>query len=455
MIVYGLIFAYFAITLGIGILSKKRNSNGADYLLASRSLTLPAFIFTLVATWYGGILGVGEFTFKYGISNWVVFGVPYYIFAILFALFLAKIIRQNKQTTIPDQFYKHFGKTAGMISAILIFALVVPGAYAVALGKMIQWLTGISYLPSVIFGVVFSTIYLFRSGFRSVVRTDFFQFVLMFLGFAILFIASFVKFGGLPTLAENLPKSHLSWSGGNSILFIIVWFFIALWTFVDPGFHQRVAAAKDEKIAKKGILISIGFWLIFDFLTTMCGLYAKAFLPIHSTFDVMFVFPELAHNVLPSVFLGLFLVGIFATIMSTLDSFSFIGATTIGRDILGKLKFKLSEKSAIKIGLIFTGIFSIVLAHLIPSVIDIWYTIGTLIIPALLLPLLSTYFTKIQLSTKWTIFTMIISFFTSAVWYTIGQLNSQNGWADYPLGIEPMIPGLIVSAFPFLLKIRK
>ena len=36
------------------------SGGGMDYLLAGRRLTLPAFVATLVTTWYGGILGVGE-----------------------------------------------------------------------------------------------------------------------------------------------------------------------------------------------------------------------------------------------------------------------------------------------------------------------------------------------------------------------------------------------------------
>src|SRR5512141_1644625 len=60
-------------------------SNTIDYLLAGRSLTTPVFVMTLVSTWYGGILGVGEFSYLYGVSNWVVQGVPYYFFALIFA----------------------------------------------------------------------------------------------------------------------------------------------------------------------------------------------------------------------------------------------------------------------------------------------------------------------------------------------------------------------------------
>ena len=49
---------------------------GVDYLLAGRRLTLPAFVATLVTTWYGGILGIGEYAWRFGISTWLVFGVP-------------------------------------------------------------------------------------------------------------------------------------------------------------------------------------------------------------------------------------------------------------------------------------------------------------------------------------------------------------------------------------------
>ena len=44
-----------------------RGSSAVDYLVAGRRVTLPAFVATLVATWYGGILGVGEYSYRYGV----------------------------------------------------------------------------------------------------------------------------------------------------------------------------------------------------------------------------------------------------------------------------------------------------------------------------------------------------------------------------------------------------
>ena len=91
-----LIVAYFAAVVFIGFrAARKRKSGADDFLLAGSTLTLPIFVATLVSTWYGGILGVGEYSYRFGISNWVVFGVPYYIFALIFALFLSKKNSRN------------------------------------------------------------------------------------------------------------------------------------------------------------------------------------------------------------------------------------------------------------------------------------------------------------------------------------------------------------------------
>ena len=57
------------------------HGGAVEYLVAGRRLTLPAFVATLVSTWYGGILGVGEYAWRHGLSNWLVFGVPYYLYA--------------------------------------------------------------------------------------------------------------------------------------------------------------------------------------------------------------------------------------------------------------------------------------------------------------------------------------------------------------------------------------
>ena len=77
-LIQGFIIGYFIIIYGIGFF-KKSNSDKNSFIFAGRKLTLPAFVATLVSTWYGGILEVGRFSYENGIVTWLIFGVFYYL----------------------------------------------------------------------------------------------------------------------------------------------------------------------------------------------------------------------------------------------------------------------------------------------------------------------------------------------------------------------------------------
>ena len=91
---YLIIIAYFVSVLVIGFKTKTESNSIKDYLVAGRSLTLPAFVASLVSTFYGGVLGIGEFTYRFGLAGWFLYAFPYYIFVILFALYLSDRVRK-------------------------------------------------------------------------------------------------------------------------------------------------------------------------------------------------------------------------------------------------------------------------------------------------------------------------------------------------------------------------
>ncbi|MEJ2633944.1 MAG: sodium:solute symporter family protein [Calditrichia bacterium] len=438
------IVIYLIFLLYIGFRHKTQTGSEDDFILGGRQLTLPAFIATLVTTWYGGILGVGEFTYRYGLSNWFVFGFPYYIFAILFAIFLASKVRKAQLLSIPDQLFKHYGKRSGFIGTVFTFFMTLPAAYVLMVGLMMQLITGWSLWICIIIGTLFSMIYVLSGGFHSVVRTDKLQFALMFGGFILLFIELVEKYGGLPFLRAHLPPLHLTLSGGNSAQYIIVWFFIAIWTLVDPGFHQRCYAARTPNTARRGILISVFFWMLFDFLTTSTGLYARALL---SNIDAPLSYPLLSNRILPPVLSGLFLTGLLATIMSTLDSMFLLSAITIGHDFFARLrkeaKFKVRFTQA---GLLVSAFVSIIMALLFPSVIQLWYIIGTLFIPPMLVPVLGSYYSIFRLPKKLALLNLILPFGIS-LFFLLESLSISPSISNlnYWLGVQPMYPGLTVS----------
>lgn len=444
-----IVLIYLAAILYLGF-RRPRRSSTADYLLGGRRLTVIPFVATLVATWYGGILGVGEFTYLNGVVNLVVFGLPYYLFASLYALFLAGRIRRGEALTIPERFRHHFGPRSARFSALLVFLLTTPAPYLLMLGVLARLLTGMPLWLGVLLGTIFSTAYLWRGGFQSVVRTDLLQFILMFAGFGALLLLLHWQLP-LPELWERLPAGYRSLRGPHNLSgqVILVWFFIASWTFVDPGFYQRCAAARDGATARRGILISIAIWFVFDLLTTAAGLYAVVHLPdlAQSTAGAVAAFPLLGAAVLPTGLRGLFFVALLAVIMSTVDSFTFIGATTLGRDLhrSGPLTAQV-ERRRIQWGIVASGMLGFLLALAVPSVVNLWYLLGTILVPGLLVPILLTFGRSRPLSDNAALSIGLAGVLVAALWqvgYQAGLLTSPEG--GYPLGLPPMLPGLIVT----------
>jgi solute:Na+ symporter, SSS family len=438
------VILFFASVLAMAFYFGRRSGSGADdYLLSGRKVGLFLFILTNVSTWYGGILGVGEFTYRYGIASWFTQGFPYYVFAFVFALLFAKKIREASLFTIPDKLSEVYGRKAGLFAAILVFILVSPAPYLLMTADLIKLMFGTNIIISLVLGIILSVSYLINGGFKSNIYADAIQFFVMFIGFIVVLIIAVTKFGGMHFLQTNLPATHLQLTGGASPTYILVWFFIALWTFADPGFHQRCYAAKSGSVAVKGILISIFFWALFDFLTTSTGLYARAVLP--GITQPVISFPLLAEKILGPGLKGLFYAALFATIMSTLNSFLFLSATTIGRDFIFSMKGFENEKK-LKIytvyGLIITSILSIGIALIIPSVIKIWYTIGSFCIPGMILPVVSAYYPKFRIAKKYLLTEMIAAVTLSIIWYFLRMSFFSTGAISE---IEPMLVGLFAA----------
>ncbi len=443
---YIIILLYLLALLVFGFYRSKTAVNDPEeYVLAGRRLSLPAFVATLVTTWYGGILGVGEFSYNHGLSNWLVFGVPYYLYALLFAFFLAGRARRSNLFTIPEQLENSYGRACGMAGALFVFLLSSPAPYVLMLGVLGQILWDWPLWLGVIAGAFFSTVYAWRGGFAAVVRTEILQFVLMYAGFAVLLYFAVSHHGGVSFLREHLPATHLTWHGGNRLQYILVWYFIAMSTLVDPTFYQRCFAAKDESVARRGILISVACWFVFDLMTTACGLYARALLP--NLQEGAAAYPQLALQLLPEIGRGLFYVALLATIMSTVDGFSFQSAVTLGKDFLSKI-FPMGGARGItfhtRAGLLLTFALAVVIAVRAQSVVTIWYQLGALTTPALLLPLASSFSQRWRMSPLAAFFSMVLSASITAGWL----LNAEEG--EYWWGLEPIYSGLAVSCLCFV-----
>ncbi|MDR0953437.1 MAG: sodium:solute symporter family protein [Elusimicrobiota bacterium] len=440
-----------ALTVAVVLLGNYRRAKGAnkflDYMLMGRKLSLPLFVATLAASWYGGIFGVNEITFNFGIYNFITQGLFWYIAYIIFALFIVDKIKKYQSITMPELAKQMFGKKASYTAAVFTFFGILPISYVLSLGIFLHLVFGIGIIKGMVVGTAFVCLYTAWGGLRSVVFSDAVQFAVMCIAVFLVLLFSAQAFGGLGFLKANLPASHFSLTGGNSWLTTFVWGAIALATLVDPAFYQRCFAAKDAKTAKIGIFICTFVWFCFDICTTAGALYARAIMPSAAPAHAYFLY---ALQLLPDGLRGFFVAGILAVILSTLNSFLFIASNTLGYDLL-KDKFKnkilanqifffLVAAIAILLAIFFDGNFR-----------KIWFIMGSYMSACLLIPMLLGHIWPRRITDNVFTISCVVSAVALTIWNIIPKSGLLGEIEGFYIGV---LFNIIILGFA-ILKTRK
>ena len=294
-------------------------------------MTLPMFVATLTSNWYGGIFGVTQISFEHGIYGFFSQGLVWYIAYLIFAFFILRKIWGKESISIPELIQLQYGKKSQKVAIAIMLLKVLPVTYAMCIGVFIQEIFNISLNTAIISSCTFVALYsCIGGGLRGLIARDLVQFISMYIAVISVIITSYITFGGFDYLRNNLPNTYFQITGNHNYILIITWLLIALiTTLIHPVFYQRCISAKSYAIAKKGVLISMLFWFVFDCCTVLGGMYAKATLPNANSIHAYLSY---GMQILPNGFKGLFLAGIASTILSTLDAFLFISASLIAYD---------------------------------------------------------------------------------------------------------------------------
>ncbi len=421
------------------VTQKNGISNIIDHLVMGRQLTLPLFVGTLVATWYGGIFGVTQIAFEKGIFNLITQGGFWYLSYLIFAFFLVDKVKKYEALTLPDLIGKMFGPKSSKLASLFNFFNVLPIAYTIGIGIFIQSLSGWSLNISMVAGLIIVLSYSLKGGLRSVVLSDMIQFYTMCSGVFIVLAISIFKFGGLSFLQENLPSHYFSATSDVGLLPTLVWGFIALSTLVDPNFYQRCFAAKNPQVAKKGIILSTLIWFCFDICTTFGAMYARAVIPEANSSQGYLIY---ALQLLPHGLKGFFLAAILATILSTLDSYLFLAGATLSYD----LNHKATQKRPYlhSLGILAVALLSILMANAFSGNIKmVWKTLGSYSAGCFLFPVLYGHFSKRTIADH----AFVGACLTGVVTMTIWTFTTRHGlWAE----IDSLYLG-VFSTFTFLI----
>lgn len=433
-------WAVFLILLSITCLMvvygarRKRQGNFLDYMLMGRRLTMPMFVATLAATWYGGIFGVTKIAFEKGVYSFLTQGIFWYCTYIILAFLIVPKIRNFEAVTLPQLVGQMFGNRSAQLSALLNIINVLPIVYTISLGIFLKTISGIDTTSGTVIALALVVVYTAFSGFRAIVYSDLVQFIIMYLAVALVFFFSLTNYGGYDFLVKNLPTEHLTPLGEEGVLTALVWGIIALSTLVDPNFYQRIFAARSAKVARWGIVVTTCIWITFDIFVVAGSLYARAVLPESAPHNAYLVY---ALDLLPTGIKGILLAGICATILSTLDSYLFIAANSLAFDLGG-----YRHRRAQIISLVTCAVITLLLARLFDDNIpQVWKLLGTYSATGLLLPILYGYFSR---STKIKDRQFVTIAVTSLLATTIWKFSPANHHLD-ELYIGLMVSGLCIA----------
>ena len=395
--------AYVLGMLGVGYYVYRRAQSFEEYLLAGRMMTTPILICTLASTYYGLdiLFGTSELAFNDGIVAFFAYSELSLGIYLLAAFALSTRLRRAKFTSLPEILDRNYGRTAGVLGAVASIVYSVPSTSLFALGRITHVVFGIeAWLGAFLLGSV-ALAYTLLGGLWAVAITDTIQFVLMCLTLAIAIPMLMTEVGGFEAVAASAPDGYFAPLGGMPIWLMIAYTAAGLSILVDPGFYQRVFAAKSARQARNAMLISIFIWIFYDWLVTAGGMLAFAAvangtLPadLHSN-DALLAAVALA---LPVGLTGVFLAGVLATAMSTIDSYTLVAGANIAYDLYRPLRRPdATDRELVrttKIGIVVSWALGYAIAFMFTKIMALLVFMTTLLTSMVLVPILASLYWK-------------------------------------------------------------
>lgn len=395
------IVAYLAFMLAIGWYVAKRMKNFDDFFVAGRTMTTPILVCTLVSTYYGidVLFGTSELGYNEGIVAWFGYSRPTYLFFIIAAFLLAGRLRRRGHRSLPDVVSGFYGPRAGVLAAVASFVYSLPSLGLFGMGKVGQVIFGIDpWIGGLLFGGV-ALVYTLWGGLMADALTDTVQFVLMCvtLGFALPIVMG--RVGGFAALEQSLPATYFTPLGGMPGWLVVVYAATGLTVLVEPAFYQRIFAARSQRDVRNALLIGVVLWSAYDWCVTAGGMLARqavgaGMLPADTHPNEALL--RVVVWALPAGLTGLFLAGVLAAEMSTIDSYCLVAGGNVVYDIYRPLAHPRATSDELsrltKWGILLSWGLGFVLAFMFGRLLALWVFMSTILTSTVFVPIMAGLF---------------------------------------------------------------
>ena len=372
-------YTVLAISLGImafiGWYASRKTKNIGDFFVLSGK----AGVIVSGIAYFSTQFSMGTFLGTPG----TIFGVGYAGMAIsvpgaVFCMILPALLIGRKLVTLGHEYgfltmadyltdRYHSRSMSGVLGVMMLFFLIpMMGAQIIGAGVIVHVFTGLPEWVGVVGMGVIVILYCMSGGMKGAMMTDVIQGSLMIGTAVVTFIVSVVMGGGFDNInstLQNMNESYLTFPGANGYM---PWAYyvsnIVLWSFFtmgQPHLFTKFFTMKDHKTMFKAILLGTGGMFVSATLIEWAGVNGIASIQNIEKADQ--IVPMILQRGLNPFLASLFIAGIVAAGMSTIDGILVTTTGAVTRDIYQKIvNKKATDESIMKLSKVVTVLIGLV-----------------------------------------------------------------------------------------------
>jgi Na+/proline symporter len=359
----GVILAYIVVQLVVAWFVSRHIRGEDDYLVAGRSLGYGLCTFTIFATWFGAeslISGAGS-VYAEGLAGGSADPFGYAICLLLLGALFAKPLWDRKLTTFGDLFRQRYGLQTERVAAVLLIPTSVLWAAAQirGFGQVLAANSEFNTSVAIAFAAAIVITYTAFGGLKADAVTDLIQGITLIAGIGAL---SWIVFFGeaafdwstVPAERLSLFPADRSWLASAE-----AWAVPVFGSLFAAEVIARVAAARNARVARTGLLAGGMAFLVFGTLAALIGLAGATELP--GLDDPEQVIIAMADQRLGPGLRILFSGALAAAILSTVDSVLLTAGSLLAHNLIIPMRPAMSERNRLRLnraGVVFFGVVS-------------------------------------------------------------------------------------------------
>jgi SSS family solute:Na+ symporter len=341
------IIAYLIVTVLVGFWASRRVKTSGDYMLAGRSLPIILSSAALFATWFGSetVFGASAQFLDGGLYNVIEDPFGAALCLVLFGLFYTRKFYAMNLLTLGDYFKVRYGKRIELIASIFLAPPYVGyiAAQLVAMGLILNVVTGIELWQGVVISAVVVTAYTFAGGMWAISITDFFQSIVIIVGLFVLAIILSNQAGGFDVVMSGVSTDQLKFFPDfefkEIVLYLAAWSVLGLGSIPSQDVFQRAMSSGSARTAEWSCYIAAFLYLTIAMLPLYISLCTKHLYPELVNEDTQLSLPNmvLAHTAMPVqiLFFGSLLSAILSTASSAILAPASIFSENLVRPLAG------------------------------------------------------------------------------------------------------------------------